>query len=91
MRIYDEISVCYDSSDAGLSEHNALIGKAILRSSDNMTQLIALLGHYYDKREKPSLSVRASELLETPLVHWLLRITDSSDSVNTSPGVQHVR
>lgn len=84
MRIYDEISVCYDSSDAGLSEHNVLIGKAILRSSDNMTLLIALLGHYYDKREKPSFSVRTSELLGKTLGKRRFRMTDSSDSVRTS-------
>ena len=84
MRIYDEISVCYDNSDAGLSEHNVLIGKAILRSSDNMTPLIALLGHYYDKREKPSFSVRTSELLGKPLGKRRFRMTDSSDSVRTS-------
>lgn len=81
----------YDSYDNGLSWHNTLMQKAILRSSDALTQLITLMRTSFYKREKPSLSVRASELLETPLVHWLLRITDSSDSVNTSPGVQHVR
>jgi hypothetical protein len=56
------------------------------RSYDNMTRLIDFLGEALSIREKPLYRVIGSELLGKLDAKRRLRMTDSYDTVITSPG-----